>query len=187
MITRLSGIEAGVAEREKALSPVHRGPRLRHRRSERQRGREGSTQASFTRLLPCRGLEQDYVERLSDVRMARNGSDVLVDIPSASSAELDAAREAVKLIQARGFGRGQDVAADLENPHSGRQPLTAHPSGRRPRRPHLCQGSLIRMLRKNLVRQAPEDERRDRAGARRSLPPCSAMPPPAALARPGGP
>jgi Nucleotidyl transferase AbiEii toxin, Type IV TA system len=35
-------------------------------------------------------------------------------IPSASSAELDAAREAVKLIQARGFSRGQDVAADLE-------------------------------------------------------------------------
>jgi predicted nucleotidyltransferase len=117
---------------------------------------------------PVGVLEQDYVERLSGVRMARNGSDVLVDllfassgienevvasadhlevlprltvpvattphlialkvlagrsqdltdlgylIPSASSAELDAAREAVKLIQARGFSRGQDVAADLQ-------------------------------------------------------------------------
>jgi hypothetical protein len=35
-------------------------------------------------------------------------------IPSASPAELDAAREAVKRIQVRGFSRGQDVAADLE-------------------------------------------------------------------------
>jgi predicted nucleotidyltransferase len=35
-------------------------------------------------------------------------------LSSASSAELDAAREAVKLIQARGFNRGQDVVADLE-------------------------------------------------------------------------
>ncbi len=117
---------------------------------------------------PVEVLEQDYVERLSGVRLARNGSDVIVDllfassgieneivagadrlevlprltvpvattphlialkvlagrsqdltdlgylIPSASSAELDAAREAVRLIQARGFNRGQDVAADLE-------------------------------------------------------------------------
>ena len=105
---------------------------------------------------PIEVLEEDYVERLSGVRMARNASDVLVDllfassgienevvvsadhlevlprltvpvattphlialkvlagrsqdltdlgylIPSASSAELDAAREAVKLIQALG-------------------------------------------------------------------------------------
>jgi hypothetical protein len=117
---------------------------------------------------PVEVLEQDYVKRLSGVRLARGGSDVVVDllfassgiesevvanadrlevlprltvpvattphlialkvlagrsqdltdlgylIPSASSAELDAAREAVKLIQARGFNRGQDVVADLE-------------------------------------------------------------------------
>jgi predicted nucleotidyltransferase len=117
---------------------------------------------------PVQVLEQDYVERLSGVRLARDRSDVLVDllfassgienevvasadrlevlprltvpvattphlialkvlagrsqdltdlgylIPSASSAELDKAREAVKLIQARGFNRGQDVIADLE-------------------------------------------------------------------------
>ncbi len=90
---------------------------------------------------PVEVLEQDYVKRLSGVRMAHGGSDVvtvpvattphlialkvlagrsqdLTDlgylIPSASPAELDAAREAVKLIQARGFNRGQDVVADLE-------------------------------------------------------------------------
>jgi len=117
---------------------------------------------------PVEILEQDYVQRLSGVRMAHGGSDVAVDllfassgienevvtkadrlevlprltvpvattphlialkvpagrsqdltdlgylIPSASPAELDAAREAVKLIQARGFNREQDLAADLE-------------------------------------------------------------------------
>jgi hypothetical protein len=35
-------------------------------------------------------------------------------IPSASPTDLDAARDAVKLIQARGFDRGQDIVADLE-------------------------------------------------------------------------
>ena len=117
---------------------------------------------------PVEVLEQDYVKRLSGVRLACGGSDVVVDllfassgiesevvasadrlevlprltvpvattphlialkvlagrsqdltdlgylIPSASSAELDAACEAVKLIQARGFNRGQDVVVDLE-------------------------------------------------------------------------
>ena len=117
---------------------------------------------------PVEVLEQDYVERLSGIRLGRKGSEVLVDllfassgienevvanadrlevlphltvpvattphlialkvlagrsqdltdlgylIPSASPAELDAAREAVKLIQARGFNREQDVVADLE-------------------------------------------------------------------------
>jgi nucleotidyltransferase AbiEii toxin of type IV toxin-antitoxin system len=113
--------------------------------------------------------EQDYVERLSGVRLARKGSDVVMDllfassgienevvadaerlevlpdlivrvartahlialkvlagrnqdladlgylIPAASPAELDAARHAVKLVQARGFNRGQDVVADPES------------------------------------------------------------------------
>jgi hypothetical protein len=35
-------------------------------------------------------------------------------IPGASAADLDIARGAVKLIQARGFNREQDVVADLE-------------------------------------------------------------------------
>ncbi|HEY1640446.1 MAG TPA: hypothetical protein VGG35_07150 [Streptosporangiaceae bacterium] len=35
-------------------------------------------------------------------------------IPAALPAELDAARGAVRLIQKRGFNRGQDVVADLE-------------------------------------------------------------------------
>ncbi len=117
---------------------------------------------------PVEVLEQDYVERLSGVRLARKGSDVVVDllfassgienevvasagrlevlprltipvattahlialkvlagrsqdltdlaylIPIASPADLDDAREAVKLIQTRGFNREQDVVADLE-------------------------------------------------------------------------
>ena len=117
---------------------------------------------------PVQVLEQDYVERLSGVRLVRSGSDVVVDllfassgienevvaaadrlevlprltipvattahlialkvlagrnqdltdlgylIPAASAADLDAARGAVKLIQARGYNRGQDVVADLE-------------------------------------------------------------------------
>jgi hypothetical protein len=117
---------------------------------------------------PVEVLEQDYVERLSGIRMARKGSDVVVDllfassgienevvasadrlevlprltvpvataahlialkvlagrsqdltdlgylIPGASPADLDSAREAVKLIQTRGFNRGRDVVADLE-------------------------------------------------------------------------
>jgi hypothetical protein len=112
--------------------------------------------------------EQDYVERLSGVRLARRGSDVVVDllfassgienevvssadhlevlpqlmapvattghlialkvlagrnqdltdlgylIPAASPADLAGARDAVALIQSRGFGREQDVAVDLE-------------------------------------------------------------------------
>jgi hypothetical protein len=117
---------------------------------------------------PVEVLEQDYVERLSGIRLVRRGSDVVVDllfassgienevvasadrlevlprltvpvattahlialkvlagrtqdltdlgylIPAASPADLDSAREAVKLIQARGFNRGRDVVADLE-------------------------------------------------------------------------
>lgn len=117
---------------------------------------------------PVEVLEQDYVERMSGVRLAHIGSDVVVDllfassgienevvagadrlevlpglsvpvattahlialkalagrnqdltdlgylIPAASPTELDTARDAVKLIQARGFNRGQDVTADLE-------------------------------------------------------------------------
>jgi hypothetical protein len=113
-------------------------------------------------------LEQDYVERLSGIRLASRGSDVMADllfassgienevvasadrlevlprltvpvataahlialkvlagrsqdltdlgylIPAASTADLDSAREALKLIQARGFDRGQDIVADLE-------------------------------------------------------------------------
>jgi len=113
--------------------------------------------------------EQDYVKRLSGVRLVHQASDVAVDllfassgiegevvasadrlevlpgltapvattahlialkilagrnqdltdlgylIPAASSEGLDAARNAVKLIQARGFNRGQDVVADLES------------------------------------------------------------------------
>jgi hypothetical protein len=35
-------------------------------------------------------------------------------IPAASTEDLDAAREAVRLIHARGFNREQDVAADLD-------------------------------------------------------------------------
>ena len=117
---------------------------------------------------PAGVLEQDYVERLSGVRLGRAGSDVIVDllfassgiedevvanatrlqvlprlsapvattghlialkvlagrnqdltdlgslIPAASAEDLDLARQAVRLIQARGFNREQDVAADLD-------------------------------------------------------------------------
>jgi len=116
---------------------------------------------------PVEILEQDYVERLSGVRLERGGSDVIVDllfassgienevvasatrlqvlprlsapvattghlialkilagrnqdltdlgalVPAASTGDLDTAREAVRLIQARGFNREQDVVADL--------------------------------------------------------------------------
>jgi hypothetical protein len=117
---------------------------------------------------PVEVLEQDYVERLSGVRLAHKGSDVVVDllfassgienevvasadrlevlprltapvattahlialkvlagrsqdltdlgylIPAASPTDLDTARNAIKLIQARGFNRERDVVADLE-------------------------------------------------------------------------
>jgi Nucleotidyl transferase AbiEii toxin, Type IV TA system len=117
---------------------------------------------------PVEVLEQEYVERLSGVRLERSGSDVIVDllfassgienevvtsaarlevlpqlsapvattghlialktlagrnqdltdlgslIPAASAEDLDQAREAVRLIQARGFNREQDIAADLD-------------------------------------------------------------------------
>jgi hypothetical protein len=117
---------------------------------------------------PVEVIEQDYVERLSGVRLAHDGLDVVVDllfassgienevvagadrlevlpgliapvattahlialkilagrsqdlvdlgylIRAASPADLDAARDAVKLIQIRGFNREQDVVADLE-------------------------------------------------------------------------
>jgi hypothetical protein len=117
---------------------------------------------------PREVIEQDYVERLSGVRLARRGSDVVVDllfassgiesevvasadplevlpqlvapvattahlialkvlagrnqdltdlgylISAASPSDLNAARNAVALIQARGFSRGQAVTADLE-------------------------------------------------------------------------
>jgi hypothetical protein len=117
---------------------------------------------------PVELLEQEYVKRMSGVRLERGGSDVVVDllfassgiegevvagatrlevlpqltapvattghlialkvlagrnqdltdlealIPGASAADLDVARSAVKLIQARGFNREQDVVADLD-------------------------------------------------------------------------
>ena len=117
---------------------------------------------------PVEVLEQEYVERLSGVRLGHGGSDVAVDllfassgiegevvssatrlevlpkltapvattghlialkvlagrnqdltdlealIPGASAADLDVARNAVRLIQARGFNREQDVVADLD-------------------------------------------------------------------------
>jgi len=117
---------------------------------------------------PAEILEQEYVERLSGVRLERNGSDVIMDllfassgienevvasatrvevlpqlsapvattghlialktlagrnqdladlgllIPAASAADIDEAREAVRLIHVRGFNREQDVAADLD-------------------------------------------------------------------------
>ena len=117
---------------------------------------------------PVEILEQDYAERLSGVRLARRGSDVITDLSFASSgienevvanadrlevlphltvpvattahlialkvlagrnqdltdlgyliraaspAELDTARHAVKLIQARGFSRGQAIVSDLD-------------------------------------------------------------------------
>jgi hypothetical protein len=113
-------------------------------------------------------LEQEYVERMSGVRLERGGSDVVVDLlfassgiesevvaaatrlevlpqliapvattghlialkvlagrnqdltdlesllPGASTADLDVARNAVRLIQSRGFNREQDVVADLD-------------------------------------------------------------------------
>lgn len=117
---------------------------------------------------PVEILEQEYVERLSGIRLERSGSDVIADllfassgienevvtnatrlevlprlsapvattghlialktlagrnqdltdlgslIPAASTEDLDVAREAVRLIHARGFNREQDVAADLD-------------------------------------------------------------------------
>jgi hypothetical protein len=117
---------------------------------------------------PVELLEQEYVKRMSGVRLVVGGSDVVVDLlfassgiesevvaaaarlevlpqltapvattghlialkvlagrnqdltdlgallPSASAADLDVARSAVRLIQARGFNREQDVVADLD-------------------------------------------------------------------------
>jgi hypothetical protein len=117
---------------------------------------------------PVEILEQDYVERLSGVRLEHSGSEVVVDllfassgienevvegatrlevlphllapvaitghliglkvlagrnqdltdlaslIPAASAVDLAVARDSVKLIQARGFNREQDVVADLD-------------------------------------------------------------------------
>jgi hypothetical protein len=117
---------------------------------------------------PVEVLEQEYVERLSGVRLEHSGSDVIIDllfassgienevvagatrlevlpqlsapvatvghlialkilagrnqdltdlgqlIPAASAADLDTARDAVRLIRARGFDREQDVVADLD-------------------------------------------------------------------------
>jgi hypothetical protein len=117
---------------------------------------------------PIEVLEQEYVQRLSGVRLEHGGSDVIVDllfassgienevvgsatrlevlprlsapvattghlialkilagrnqdltdlgmlIPGASAQDLDLARAAVRLIQARGFNREQDVVADLD-------------------------------------------------------------------------
>jgi len=117
---------------------------------------------------PAEILEQDYVERLSGVRLVGAGSDVVMDllfassgiegevvasaeqlevlprltapvattahlialkvlagrnqdltdlsylISTASPADLDTARDAVKLIQARGFNRQNDIVNDLD-------------------------------------------------------------------------
>ena len=117
---------------------------------------------------PMKVIEQDYVERLSGVRLARQGSEVIVDLLFASSgieneivasadriralprlmvpvattahlialkilagrdqdvadlgnlgraasdADLDTARDSVRLITARGFNRGRDIVAELE-------------------------------------------------------------------------
>lgn len=44
----------------------------------------------------------------------RDLADLEFLIPAASAADLDVARQAVKLIRARGFNHGQDVVSDLE-------------------------------------------------------------------------
>jgi hypothetical protein len=149
-------------------TPIHQGPRLRCRGGQRRSSRGRSHQLRTRGYQPQEVLEQDYVERLSGVRLAHKGSDVIVDLLFASSGienevvasadhlevlprltipvtttahlialkvltgrnqdltdlgyliaeaaptDLDDAREAAKLIQARGFNREQDVTADLE-------------------------------------------------------------------------
>lgn len=117
---------------------------------------------------PAEVLEQEYVKRLSGVRLERSESDVIVDllfassgienevvasatrlevlprlsapvatighlialktlagrnqdltdlgalIPAASAGDIETAQEAVRLIQARGFNREQNITADLD-------------------------------------------------------------------------
>jgi hypothetical protein len=154
--SRVRGAEARTADLRRCAAWNHAPP---SKRRDRLQARD---------YHPAELLEQDYVKRLSGVRLARKGSDVVVDllfassgienevvtsadplevlprltvpvattahlialkvlagrsqdltdlghlIPMASPADLDDAREAVKLIQARKFNREQDVVTDLE-------------------------------------------------------------------------
>lgn len=83
-------------------------------------GIENEVVASAERLevLPRLTAPVATTAHLIALKVLAGGSQDLTDlgylIPAASPADLDAAREAVKLIQARGFDRGQDIAADLE-------------------------------------------------------------------------
>ena len=83
-------------------------------------GIENEVVASADRLevLPKLTIPVATTAHLIALKILAGRSQDLTDlgylIPGASSADLDSAREAVKLIQARGFNRGQDVVADLE-------------------------------------------------------------------------
>jgi hypothetical protein len=83
-------------------------------------GIEGEVVAAATRLevLPQLTAPVATTGHLIALKVLAGRNQDLTDLesllPSASVADLDAARSAVKLIQARGFNREQDVVADLD-------------------------------------------------------------------------
>jgi Nucleotidyl transferase AbiEii toxin, Type IV TA system len=83
-------------------------------------GIENEVVASATRLqvLPRLSAPVATTGHLIALKILAGRNQDLTDlgalIPAASAGDLDTAREAVRLIQARGFNREQDVASDLD-------------------------------------------------------------------------
>jgi hypothetical protein len=83
-------------------------------------GIEGEVVAGATRLevLPQLTAPVATTGHLIALKVLAGRNQDLTDlealIPGASAADLDVARSAVRLIQARGFNREQDVVADLD-------------------------------------------------------------------------
>lgn len=145
--------------RERGYTPVevleqdyverHSGVRLEHHGSTvivdllfASSGIEPEIVASATRVQvdPWLSVPVATIGHLIALKTLAGRNMDLVDlenlIPAASTADLDAARSAVKLIQARGFNRDEDLIADLEKLISeirpkrsgvGRRPASAHP------------------------------------------------------------
>lgn len=113
-------LEQEYAERLSGVRPEHSGSDVIIDLLFASSGIENEVVAGATRLevLPQLSAPVATAGHLIALKILAGRNQDLTDlgqlIPAASAADLDTARDAVRLIRARGFNREQDVVADLE-------------------------------------------------------------------------